>query len=108
MLARCILEVTRLAIEVRQHREYRRWFARLADPRARARIDTRIRRLTLGNLGDCRAVGGGVSELRIDYGPGYRVYFAWQDSTSLVLLVGGDKSSQRHDVRTAMELARDV
>ena len=97
-----------MAIEVRQTREYRRWFGQLGDPSARARIDARIRRLMLGNPGDCRVVGGGVSELRIDYGPGYRVYFLWKDPTSVVLLRGGDKRSQRQDVEAAMELARRI
>jgi putative addiction module killer protein len=97
-----------LEIEVRQTPDYRRWFRQLVDPRARARIDARIRRLMLGNPGDCRVVGGGVSELRVDYGPGYRVYFAWQDLTSVVLLIGGDKRSQRQDVQRAMELARRI
>jgi putative addiction module killer protein len=68
--------------------------------------DARIRRLSLGNLGDWRAVGGGVSELRIDYGPGYRVYFARLSLANIVLLVGGDKRSQKRDVRKAIELAR--
>jgi hypothetical protein len=73
VLVERILEAARLEIEVRQSQEYRRWFERLNDPRARARIDTRIRRLTLGNLGDCRPISEGVVELRVDYGPGYRV-----------------------------------
>jgi putative addiction module killer protein len=95
-----------LAIQVEQSMEYRRWFAELVDARARARIDIRIRRLALGNLGDWRALGGGVSELRIDYGPGYRVYFAWLSLASILLLLGGDKRSQKRDVRKAIELAQ--
>jgi putative addiction module killer protein len=95
-----------LAIQVEQSMEYRRWFAELVDARARARIDIRVRRLTLGNLGDWRALGGGVSELRIDYGPGYRVYFAWLNLASILLLLGGDKRSQKRDVRKAIELAQ--
>jgi putative addiction module killer protein len=93
-------------IEVRQTSEYRRWFERPADSRARFRIDVRIRRLVLGNPGDYRAVGEGVFELRIGYGPGYRVYFAWKNPECALLLVGGDKRTQHQDVQTAIELAR--
>jgi putative addiction module killer protein len=95
-----------VGIEVQQTAEYRRWFDQLVDGRARAQIDARVRRLTLGSLGDWRVVGGAVSELRIDYGPGYRVYFAWKGLSSVVLLTGGDKRSQRKDVKRAQELAR--
>ena len=95
-----------MEIEVLETAEYGRWFGRLQDARARARIDARIRRLALGNLGDWRVVAGIVSELRIDYGPGYRVYFAWRDLSSVVLLTGGDKNSQRRDVKRAKQLAR--
>jgi len=81
-------------IEVRQTDEFSRWFADLRDRTAKARIDVRIRRLSLGNPGDVRAVGEGVSELRLDYGPGYRVYFVQQGAVLIVLLAGGDKSTQ--------------
>ncbi|MFH1086286.1 MAG: type II toxin-antitoxin system RelE/ParE family toxin [Chloroflexota bacterium] len=93
-------------IEVRQTEEYAAWFARLRDHRARARIDVRIRRLTLGNVGDVRPVGEGVSELRIDYGPGYRVYFCQRGQNLVVLLAGGDKRTQDEDIDLALTLAR--
>ena len=91
-------------IEVRQTETYIRWISRLPDRQARARINIRVRRLSLGNFGDARPVGGGVSEIRIDYGPGYRVYFIHRGSALVVLLAGGDKSSQRRDIARAREL----
>ncbi|MDE2905033.1 MAG: type II toxin-antitoxin system RelE/ParE family toxin [Acidobacteriota bacterium] len=91
-------------IEVRQTDVY--WFDGLRDERARARINVRIRRLSLGNAGDVRPVGEGVSELRIDYGPGYRVYFVQQGPSLAILLAGGDKHTQRRDIATACRLAR--
>jgi putative addiction module killer protein len=93
-------------IEVRQTETYAAWFESLRDRQARARIDIRIRRLSLGNPGDVKAVGEGVSELRIDYGPGYRVYFVQRGHTVVVLLAGGDKRSQDRDIKTALDLAR--
>ena len=75
---------------------------------ARARIDARIRRLSLGNPGDVKPVGEGVSELRIDYGPGYRVYFVQRGQTLVVLLAGGDKHTQDRDMKTALDLAREL
>ena len=95
-------------MEIRQTEVYARWFDSLRDRRARARIDGRIRRLSLGNPGDVRPVGEGVSELRIDYGPGYRVYFVQRGPALVVLLAGGDKDTQDRDIRTAIELARDL
>ena len=92
-------------IEIRQTEVYARWFRRLRDREARVRIDIRIRRLSLGNPGDVRPVGGGVSEMRIDYGPGYRVYFVRRGEAAIVLLAGGDKGSQSRDIRRARELA---
>lgn len=92
-------------IEVRQTEVYSEWFARLRDLRAKARIDIRIRRLSLGNPGDVRPVGGGVSELRIDYGPGYRVYYVQSDAAFVILLCGGHKGSQDSDIRQAKALA---
>ena len=77
-------------MEIRQTENYGKWFASLRDRRARARIDIRIRRLILGNPGDVRPVGAGVSELRVDYGPGYRVYYKQQGSDLLLLLAGGN------------------
>lgn len=95
-------------IEIRQTEHYARWFGSLRDRTARARIDIRIRRLSLGNPGDVKPVGSGVSELRIDHGPGYRVYFVQRGQEIIVLLAGGDKSSQDRDISTALELARIV
>lgn len=84
------------------------WFAGLTDPRARARINARIRRAEQGNLGDCDPVGEGVSEMRIHYGPGYRVYFIQQGMEIIVLLGGGDKSTQAKDIKAALGLAKQV
>jgi putative addiction module killer protein len=84
------------------------WFSRLKDARARAAINARLRRVELGNLGDCGPVGEGVSELRIHYGPGYRVYFVERGMELVVLLAGGDKSSQERDIGKALELAREL
>lgn len=96
-------------IEVRQTPEYAAWFTSLRDRLAKTRIDIRIRRLSLGNPGDAKPVGEGISELRIDYGPaGYRVYFVQRDSVLIVLLAGGDKSTQAQDIRKAKTLARNL
>lgn len=95
-------------VEVRQTDVYARWFGRLRDRQARARIDIRIRRLALGNPGDVRPVGEGVSELRISYGPGYRVYFVRRGQSLVILLAGGDKSSQARDITRARCLARGL
>jgi putative addiction module killer protein len=95
-------------IEVRQTETFAHWLARLRDERARARINARIRRLTLGNPGDVRPVGEAVSEMRIDYGPGYRVYFVQRRATLVILLAGGDKSSQDRDIKLARDLARKI
>ncbi len=95
-------------VEIRQTETYASWFARLRDRQARARIDVRIRRLSLGNPGDARPVGEGVSELRIDHGPGYRVYFVQRGPALVILLAGGDKSTQDQDIRLALELARSI
>ena len=93
--------------EVTQTDVYSRWFVRLRDRQAKLRINDRIRRLLLGNPGDVGPVGEGVSELRIDYGPGYRVYYLHRGDTLVVLLAGGDKDSQSRDIQRAIELARD-
>ena len=93
-------------IEVRQTDAYESWYRKLRDRDARSRILVRIRRLSAGNAGDVRPVGGGVSELRIDHGPGYRVYFLQVDRDLAVLLLGGDKSTQRRDIERARDLAR--
>jgi len=94
--------------EIRQTGAFADWFASLRDRQARARIDVRIRRLSLGNPGDVRPVGEGVSELRIDYGPGYRVYFVQRGSALVILLAGGDKSTQVTDIARALDLARNL
>ena len=94
--------------EVRQTDVFVEWFAGLRDREARARITVRIRRLSLGNPGDVRPVGSGVSELRIDYGPGYRLYFIGHGDVVVVLLCGGDKRTQNRDIKRAVELAREV
>ena len=95
-------------IEVRQTEVFAEWFAGLRDRTARARITVRIRRLSLGNPGDVKPVGGGVAEMRIDYGPGYRVYFVRRGDTVIVLLCGGDKRHQDRDITRALELVREV
>ena len=95
-------------LEVRKTEVYAKWLDSLRDVRARARILVRVERLTAGNPGDVRPVGEGVSELRIDYGPGYRVYFKRQGRTVVILLAGGDKRTQDRDVRTALRLARNL
>jgi len=94
--------------EVRQTETYKKWFKTLKDRKARARIDIRIKRISLGNLGDVKSVGKGVFELRIDYGPGYRVYFVERDRIRIILLAGGKKSTQNKDIKKAQELARLV
>ena len=97
-----------MIIEVRQIEPFIDWFARLRDRGARARITVRIRRLSLGNPGDVRPVGGGVSEMRVDYGPGYRVYFVRRGDTVVVLLCGGDKRTQDRDIARAHGLAQEI
>ena len=95
-------------IEVRQTPEFSKWLLKLQDRAARARIEVRIRRLGLGLAGDVKPVGEGISELRIDYGPGYRVYFCQRGSEIFLLLVGGDKRTQARDIRAAQKLAQEL
>jgi putative addiction module killer protein len=95
-------------IEIRQTEAFAHWFRRLRDRRAQRRIQVRIDRLEIGNPGDIRSVGGGVSELRIDYGPGYRVYFVRRRATLVILLAGGDKRTQQQDIASALKFADDV
>lgn len=94
--------------EVRHTPEFESWFEGLRDAKARARILVRIRRLSLDNPGDVRPVGHGVSEMRIDYGPGYRVYFLSNRQNVIVLLSGGNKGTQARDVEKARSLAREL
>lgn len=92
-------------LDIRQTSEFAAWLSGLCDGQAKARILTRLRRLAAGNAGDAKSVGGGVHELRIDYGPGYRVYFVQRGSVVIVLLCGGDKRTQSRDIARARELA---
>jgi len=92
-------------IEVRQTREFSAWLHRLKDANAVARIVGRIRRMEQGNPGDTRSVGKGVFEMRIDYGPGYRVYFVHRGARIVILLCGGDKRTQQQDIERAQMLA---
>jgi putative addiction module killer protein len=95
-------------IEIRKTAAFSDWMARLGDHRARARIAARIDRLGLGNPGDVEPVGEGISELRFHYGPGYRVYFVWRGKKLILLLCGGDKSTQAKDIKTAKVLAANL
>jgi putative addiction module killer protein len=95
-------------VEVRKTDEFDRWIENLQDLRARAKILTRIQRLELGNAGDVRPVGDGISEMRIDYGPGYRVYYKQTGKEIVLLLCGGDKSTQNKDIKHAKELAAEI
>jgi putative addiction module killer protein len=95
-------------IEIRQTEVYSQWFNDLPDRQARARINVRVRRLSLGNPGDVKPVGEGVSEMRIDYGPGYRVYFVRRGQALAILLAGGDKHTQDRDIKMALHLAREL
>ena len=102
------MQYNRVLLEVRQTSTYAEWFSTLRDRTAKARIDIRVRRLSLGNPGDVKPVGEGVSELRVDYGPGYRVYFIKRAYLYVVLLAGGEKSSQASDITKALALAREL
>jgi len=94
--------------EIRKTEYFVRWLDGLNDIRARARILVRIERLSEGNPGDVKLIGEGVSEMRIDYGPGYRVYYKQQGNTIIVLLVGGDKRTQSKDIKKALNLAKNL
>ena len=95
-------------IEIRKTEIYTKWLDGLRDIQARARILVRVERLAAGNSGDVRPVGKGVSELRINYGPGYRVYFIKQGQEVVILLAGGDKRTQAKDIKTALRLAQNL
>lgn len=95
-------------IEVRQTATFSDWLKGLRDANARSRVIVRIRRMELGNPGDVKPVGDGVSELRVDYGPGYRLYFVQQGKLVVILLSGGDKRTQAADIAKAKQMAREV
>ena len=95
-------------IEVRKTAIFTKWFEGLKDRKAKARIQVRIDRVELGNFGDCAPVGDGVSELRIFYGPGYRVYYVQPTSVVVILLSGGDKDSQKADIARAKKIAKQL
>jgi putative addiction module killer protein len=94
--------------EIRKTEAFAKWLDGLRDVRARARVQVRIERLAAGNAGDVAPIGEGVSELRIDYGPGYRLYFKRQGRELVILLAGGDKRTQSADIKTALRLARNL
>ena len=95
-------------IEIRKTDVFVQWLDNLVDIQARARVQARIERLEAGNPGDVEPVGEGVSELRINYGPGYRVYFKRRGRELIILLAGGDKSTQAKDIKAALQLARNL
>jgi len=95
-------------LQIRKTETFAQWLDGLRDVRARARVQVRIERLAAGNAGDVEPVGEGVSELRIDYGPGYRVYFKKHGHEVVILLAGGDKRTQSADIKTALRLARNL
>jgi len=95
-------------VEIRKTDTYAKWLDGLRDIHARARVQARVERLATGNPGDVKPVGEGVSELRIDYGPGYRVYYTISGRTLIILLAGGDKRTQAADIKTALRLAHNL
>ena len=95
-------------IDVRQTPEFRNWLMALRDKQAAARIQIRLDRLTLGLLGDVKPVGAGLSELRVDYGPGYRVYFVQRGKVLVIILCGGDKRTQAADIEQAKAMAKEL
>ncbi len=95
-------------IEIRKTAVFSKWIDSLRDIHARARVLARIERLAMGHAGDVKPVGEGVSEMRIDYGPGYRVYYKQHGSVLIILLAGGDKRSQRRDINMSLRLVRSL
>ena len=95
-------------VEVRKTKVFADWLDGLRDARAKARILVRLRRLSLGNFGDWKSIGSGVSELRVDYGPGYRIYLTCQGNSVVILLAGGTKKSQSRDIKRAISLAQEL
>jgi len=97
-----------LVLQIRKTDVYAEWIDNLRDLQGRARILVRVERLASGNPGDVKAIGGGVSELRVHFGPGYRLYFTQRGHDIVILLAGGDKSSQSTDIQTALQLAKNL
>ena len=95
-------------IQALQTERFEKWLDELRDRHARLRIDKRIRRLELGNAGDYKSLGGGLLELRISHGKGYRVYYTWRNSQLILLLAGGDKSTQSKDIEMARKLLKSI
>ena len=103
-----ILYPIRYKFEVQKTEEFDKWLSGLADQRAKAKIASRIERLGFGNPGDVKPVGAGISEMRVPHGPGYRVCFRQTDKTIILLLCGGDKSTQEKDIKRAKEIAAEL
>lgn len=103
-----LIRYIRRMITIRQSPEFAAWLANLRDREARLRIQSRIARMEFGGLGDCKPIGGGVSEARIHYGQGYRLYFVQRGAALIILLAGGDKSSQNKDIAKAITLAQTI
>ena len=97
-----------LMVEIRKTDLFAKWIDNLRDVQTKARVLVRIERLASGNAGDVKPVGEGISEMRIDYGPGYRVYFIKRGNELIILLAGGDKSSQAADIKVAIRLASNL
>lgn len=95
-------------METRQTPTFAGWFGSLRDAKAKSKIAGRIARIELGLMGDVKSVGNGVSEVRVDFGPGYRLYYTQRGEHVIILLVGGDKSSQRRDIAKAKEMAAQI
>lgn len=94
-------------VEIVKSDTFDRWLRKLRDPQARARVEMRIRRLSLGNAGDVQPIGEGLSEMRVDYGPGYRVYYMQRTRILILLLCGGDKRTQQKDIAKARKIAEE-
>ena len=95
-------------VEILQTEAFRDWLESLRDRKARLRIDDRLKRLASGNAGDTKFVGDGVQELRLHFGPGYRIYYMWRDGALIILLNGGDKGSQKRDIALAKRMAKEA